>query len=219
MDDTSTIGDVQALRVDLFAHRVRKLARQRNFGAASLGRAVGAKKSSASLYWTGDRPWPVDVLPALAKVLETSSDYLLGIEDVSTSDMVAVHEIDLAYGLGGTYSDGHIDQQSQRFSRAWLESITRTPPSMLMMARGRGDSMQPTLQDDDIVLIDRSITHVREQDAIWALTIGDIAMIKRLRFRGDRVLILSDNERVPVDEAHFEEVNIVGRVIFVGRRL
>ena len=134
-------------------------------------------------------------------------------------DLVAIGEIDLAYGLGGTFADGPVETQMLHFSRSFLESITSTPPSMLTFARGRGDSMQPTLQDDDIVLIDRSHVTVREQDALWALTIGDIAMIKRLRIRGEAVQILSDNDRVPADEAHHEEVNIVGRVIFIGRKL
>ncbi len=134
-------------------------------------------------------------------------------------DLVPVAEIDLAYGMGGTYADIGVETQVLHFPRAWLESITRTPPSELTFARGKGDSMQPTLQDGDIVLIDRSIRSIREQDAIWALTIGDIAMIKRVRVKGERVSILSDNDRIPADDVHHEEINVVGRVVFIGRRI
>lgn len=79
--------------------------------------------------------------------------------------------------------------------------------------------MQPTLQDGDIVLIDHSMRTVREQDAIWALTVGDVAMIKRLRVRGEMVRLLSDNDRVPTDDVFHEEINVVGRVVFIGRRI
>lgn len=140
-------------------------------------------------------------------------------ETVQDLDLVEVHEIDLAYGLGGTFSDGPVETQTLHFPRTWLETITKTPPSQLTFARGRGDSMMPTMMDGDIVLIDRSQRSVREQDAIWAFTVGDIAMIKRLRVRNETVHILSDNERVPPDEAHPEEVNVVGRVVFIGRRI
>lgn len=140
-------------------------------------------------------------------------------DDHPDLDLVQVHEIDLAYGLGGTYSDGPVDTHVLHFPRTWLESITKTPPSQLTFARGRGDSMMPTMLDGDIVLIDRSQRSVREQDAIWAFTVGDIAMIKRLRVRSETVHILSDNDRVPPDEAHAEEVNVVGRVVFIGRRI
>ncbi|WP_264943939.1 XRE family transcriptional regulator [Sphingomonas canadensis] len=148
---------------------------------------------------TGYRPPPRDEAPDL--------------------DLVQVHEIDLAYGLGGTYSDGPIEAEVLHFPRTWLRSITKTPPAMLTFARGKGDSMEPTLQDGDIVLIDRSVQTIREQDAIWALTNGDIAMIKRVRVKGDRVTILSDNDRVPDDDFHHEEINVVGRVVFIGRRI
>ena len=134
-------------------------------------------------------------------------------------NMVDIEEIDLAYGLGWTYADGHIEVRQHRVARSFLESITSTPAKMLTIARGLGDSMTPTLQDGDMVIIDRSQRTIREQDAIWAMTIGDIAMIKRVRIRGEKVTLLSDNERVPADEAHHEEIRVVGRVIFIGRKL
>ncbi len=134
-------------------------------------------------------------------------------------DLVAVNDIDFAYGLGGTYSDMPIEQTVQYFPRTWIESITSAPPSQLAWTRPRGDSMAPTINDGDLVLFNLAEKTVKEQDAIWAFTIGDIASIKRLRMRKDRVLILSDNDRVPAEEVSHEEVNIVGRVIFIGRRV
>ncbi|AJP74602.1 hypothetical protein TS85_17090 [Sphingomonas hengshuiensis] len=131
-----------------------------------------------------------------------------------------MHEIDLAYGMGGTYSDSeHVQAEVLHFPRPWLERITRTPPSQLTFARGRGDSMVPTLMDGDIILIDRSQRTIHEQDAIWALNVGHIAMIKRIRIMRDTITILSDNDRVPDAVASEDEVNIVGRVIFIGRKL
>lgn len=132
--------------------------------------------------------------------------------------LVPIQSIDLAFGMGGTFTDVPIETEVMHFPAAWVESITLTPPAMLTFARGRGDSMVPTLQDGDMVLIDRSQRTIREQDAIWALTLGDIGMIKRLRIRGAAVSILSDNSNVPTDEAHADEINVVGRVIFIGRR-
>ncbi|WP_240193732.1 S24 family peptidase [Sphingomonas paucimobilis] len=132
---------------------------------------------------------------------------------------MSVEEIDLAYGMGAAFTHDAVSVRSHLFPLALLETITSTPPSKLTIARGMGDSMMPTLHDGDMVIIDRSQRTVRDQDAIWALTVGDIAMIKRLRVKSDRVLLLSDNERVPPDEATHDEINIVGRVIFIGRRM
>jgi phage repressor protein C with HTH and peptisase S24 domain len=187
---------------------------------AALQKRIGVPTSSFENYWKGKRVWPTEVLADLAEQLQTTVDaILMGANSGSPLDLVSVHEIDLAYGLGGTYSDVPIETQVLHFPRTWLESITTTPPALLTFARGRGDSMQPTLQDGDIVLIDRSLRTIREQDAIWALTLGDIAMIKRVRVKGERVTILSDNDRVSSDEVHHEEVNVVGRVVFIGRKI
>jgi phage repressor protein C with HTH and peptisase S24 domain len=78
--------------------------------------------------------------------------------------------------------------------------------------------MTPTIHDGDVILLDRSQTRVTEQDAIWAFTVGDVGSIKRLRIKGDRYLILSDNPSVPDDEELQDFVRIVGRVIFVGAK-
>lgn len=134
-------------------------------------------------------------------------------------DFVEIGEVDLAYGLGAAFTDSPVDLVVHRFPRTWMESITTTHPSLLTIARGRGDSMQPTIQDGDMVLIDRSQRTIREQDAIWAMAIGEFAMIKRVRSRGERIAILSDNDRVPTEEVHHQEINVVGRVIFIGRRV
>ena len=208
--------------VSSMADRVRSKAGQLGIAPSTLADAAGIKRAAMTNYWRGDRAYPVEVVSRLAERLSTTVDWLLtGVSSgrIEGEDTVGVQEIDLAYGLGGTYSDGPVEVETHRFPRAWLEKITTTPAAALIIARGRGDSMQPTIQDGDMVMIDRDQRAIREQDAIWAMTIGDIAMIKRVRVRGERVIIQSDNDRVTADEAHHEEVNIVGRVIFIGRRV
>lgn len=133
-------------------------------------------------------------------------------------DLVSIPMIDLAYGMGATYTDGHVEVDVLNFPKVWVETITYSPPELLTWARGRGDSMAPTIHDGDLVLLDRSQRRVTEQDALWAYTIGDMGAIKRLRLKGDRMVILSDNPNVPPDEEPIDTVNIVARVVFIGKR-
>jgi phage repressor protein C with HTH and peptisase S24 domain len=173
-------------------------------------------------------------LHAIARELKTSAGYLLGETDdpedhappaptreqmAHLLGLVSVASIDLAYGMGATFAGDLVDVDHKYFDAEWLATITDTPPASLTWARGRGDSMSPTINDHDIVLIDRSDRNVRDQDAIWAFTIGDMAYLKRLRVRGEKVTILSDNERVPPDYAHPDEINIVGKVSHIVRRI
>lgn len=203
--------------------RLREERQRLGLDQTTFGQAGGVKKGAQIAYEKDGTPPNTEYLRALESLGVDIGYVLTGRRsdgsDSGTGDVVEVEEIDLAYGLGGTFADGLVEVTRHRFPREFIQSITSAPAQMLTIARGRGDSMMPTLMDGDMVLIDRSQRTVREQDAIWAFTIGDIAMIKRIRVRGEKVSILSDNERVPSDEAHHEEVQVVGRVIFIGRNV
>lgn len=215
----------------------RLAERMRHFGLsqAELARRVGITQQAVGKLVNGSsRSSPH--IGKIAQVLETTPAYLVGqvadpdegamlipTDDVIADqlDLVTIDEIDLAFGLGETFTDQvSIDVTPRRFPRAWLSGLTDAPPSLLVFARGRGDSMMPTMLDGDIVLIDKSQRDFRQQDVLWALTMGDAAMIKRLRLRpSGRVAILSDNATVPQDEVEAADIRIVGRVVFIGRRM
>jgi len=133
-------------------------------------------------------------------------------------DTVDIQNIDQAYGLGAAFTQGHVETEVLPFPKVWVDSITSTNPAFLTWTRGRGDSMAPTIHDGDLVLLDRSQREVKEQDALWAYTIGETGSIKRLRVKGDRYVIMSDNTLIPPDEEPIDFVNIVARVIFVGAK-
>nr|WP_315384180.1 S24 family peptidase [uncultured Sphingomonas sp.] len=199
-----------------------ELARRVNLGQSTINGLIrGGSRSSAHLH-------------KIASVLRTSVQYLAGETDDAEAliappltreemaaqlDLVPIASIDLEYGMGGTFMDVGHDEEVRLFPRGFIETITRSPAALLTFAKGRGDSMAPTINDSDLVLIDRSQRVVREQDALWAFTIGDVGMIKRLRVRGEKVTILSDNDRIPPDEADVDEVHIVGRINFIGKRV
>jgi phage repressor protein C with HTH and peptisase S24 domain len=212
---------------------MRQLLADLNLSQSELARRVGVSQAAIAKLVTRGAAGSKHI-HAIARELHTTPAYLMGeVDDPAEGavppptpaliaeqlDLVAIRSIDLAYGMGGTFTDVPIDEQVQHFPRQWIQSITHTAPAMLTWARGRGESMAPTIGPDDLILIDRSERTVREQDSIWAFTVGEIGMIKRLRVRGETVTILSDNPSVPPDAATVDEINIVGRIAFVGRRM
>lgn len=135
-------------------------------------------------------------------------------------DMVEIAEIDLNFGLGGAFMDEHPVPNMRAFSRSWLRQFTDAGPEDLYWAKGKGDSMSPTIEDGEPVLIDRRQQTPRMTDLIWAFAWGEIGAIKRLRPMPDGGLkILSDNTRVPPETAYDGEVHIFGRVVGVAKRL
>lgn len=211
--------------------RLAEAMKAKGIGQTDLARRVGVQQGTISKIINGSTTNSRYLLH-IARELGTTPAYLEGAigdpgvdapqpaprSSFDIPDMVELQHIDFAYGMGATYADGHVDVQLLHFPRVWVEAITSSPPALLTWASGRGDSMAPTIHDGDLVLLDRSQRQVVEQDALWAYTVGDFGAIKRLRMKGDRVVILSDNPSVPPDEELAEDVNIVARVIFIGRR-
>ena len=139
---------------------------------------------------------------------------------MASPDLVPVREIDLAYGMGATYLDVPITEEVHHFPRAWLRRYTRSAPDKLYFAQGIGDSMEPTLHDSDLLLIDTAQRQLNTADRIWVLTYADCGMIKRLRpIPGGGVELWSDKKEVSPFTAYDGEIEIIGRVVAVQRKL
>ena len=136
-------------------------------------------------------------------------------------DLVEVDQIDLRYGLGATYVDVPVESEKRVFSRSWLSQFTSAAPEQLFWALAEGGSMANTIMSGETVLIDRSQLIPRVSGGIWALTIGDLGMIKRLHVPGKgRIQWLSDSGlEPPIEPIEDDEMKIIGRVIAVVRRL
>jgi phage repressor protein C with HTH and peptisase S24 domain len=215
-----TVGERILERLNAVGMSQAELARRVSLAQTTINNLVrGDARSSSYLH-------------KIARVLDTTVDYLAGETDdpaagappaptreqmAALLDLVPVAEVDQDYGMGGTFVADYIEEQIRLLPRHLVEAITQSPSSFLTIARGKGDSMEPTIRDQDMVIIDRSRKKLDEQDAIWALTVGGIGMIKRLRLRGRDVVIQSDNREVRDEIVNNEEVHLVGRVVFIGR--
>ncbi len=169
----------------------------------------------------------------LADRLNVSARWLLEGGDLDRADdapleaqaremgLALVPELELGYSMGGgsIFSDyrqiGFVP-----FHREWLRAFMRGTFADLFVARGEGDSMMPTLLDGDIVLIDTSQKTIDKQDRIWAISYGDLGMIKRIRRQPNGIYrITSDNPIVEAIEVADDEMYVVGRVVWVGRTM
>jgi len=135
--------------------------------------------------------------------------------------LAMIPEVDITYSMGGgSVIDEHTETQLVPFRQDWLQRLTRSGPADVFLTRGQGDSMMPTLLDDDDVLVNRADRAIRQQDRIWAIGYGDLGMIKRVRRLPSGIFQLnSDNAAVTPIEATEDELFIVGRVIWIGRRV
>lgn len=143
------------------------------------------------------------------------------VDELRGQGIVFVEEVDLALGMGGgNYVELVESKGFVPFKEEWLKGLSRGELTSLRVVRGEGDSMQPTILDGDIVLIDMAQSNINAQDRIWAVFWGDLGMIKRVRRTpGGSFMLLSDNPAISPIEAVDGEMHVLGRVIWIGRRI
>lgn len=215
--------------------RLRQAMAEAGLDQAALASKIGVTQGAIGHILQG-RTAKSRYLPEIATALSVPVRWLSGesdsrdLEAVATTSqeeviddlgLVMVEEVDLAYGMGGgSFSDQPPESKPIAFPRAWLRALTKSLPETLFFARGRGDSMLPTVLDGDIVLIDRGQRTIFEQDAIWAVSYGELGMIKRVRrLPGGTFELNSDNPAVRPIAANDDEMHVIGRVIWIGRKV
>ena len=107
------------------------------------------------------------------------------------------------------------------FDERWLKALTPSPPAKLSIVRVEGDSMAPTLNAGDDILVDLGDSAERLRDGIYVLRIDDALVVKRLALNpiGRRVTVQSDNPAYPDwPDCGLDEIKPIGRVIWSGRR-
>lgn len=117
---------------------------------------------------------------------------------------------------GGLVAEAEAVDAFVAFQAAYLRALGINPrfARILLVA---GDSMQPTLADQDQVIVDTSIDHVVD-DALYAVVYGGAVLVKRVQLQFDgSVFLQSDNKAagyrdqvIAVSDLH--ELHVVGRV-------
>lgn len=107
------------------------------------------------------------------------------------------------------------------FKREWLrhKGLQRDKLSLI---RVRGDSMEPTLYDGDILLVDNRIDRVID-DSIYIIQADHHLVVKRLQQAIDgSLLVISDNsryERQKINSDQLTSLKIAGRVCWYGHEI
>ena len=131
------------------------------------------------------------------------------------------HPIAVSAGPGSLVTE-ELGKPYFAFDERWLRSLTPTPPARLSVVRVEGDSMSPTLNSGDDILVDLGDCAERLRDGIYVLRADDALMVKRIAIQpvSRRVTVRSDNPAYPDwPDCGIDEINCVGRVIWAGRRV
>jgi phage repressor protein C with HTH and peptisase S24 domain len=143
--------------------------------------------------------------------------------DNASAGLVSVkrHPIRVSAGPGALVTE-ESGKPCFAFDERWLKALTASEPAKLSIVRVEGDSMAPTLNSGDDILVDLGDSAERLRDGIYVLRIDDAVVVKRLALNptGRLATVQSDNPAYPDwPDCSLGDVKPIGRVIWAGRRL
>ena len=207
---------------------LERLCLDRGEDFASLSRLIGRNPAYIQQFIRRGTPRRLgeEERRTLARYFDVSESILGGPEspqEMSAERLVAIPRsaVRASAGPGALPTD----QESLpyfAFDERWLRKLTGAVHSDLTLIRVEGDSMSPTLQDGDDIMVDRGDCADRLRDGIYVLRIDEALVVKRLALHpiSRQITVQSDNPAYAdwpnCDPA---ELGCIGRVIWTGRRV
>jgi phage repressor protein C with HTH and peptisase S24 domain len=202
------------------------------FGSvAELARAVGVSDNAVYKWLSGRGQPTVSNVVGLARVAHVSVEWLAtGYESGSAKEsggratnpddyvFVPRYDVRITSGRGNSIrSEQVVDYLA--FKTEWVRRRLNTDPRNLLLIEAMGDSMIPTLEDSDLLLVDLGEPRFKH-DGVYVIRRNNDLAVKRLQRRPDgKLLIMSDNPAYTPIVVSAEGVRIIGRVIWAAGRL
>ena len=121
---------------------------------------------------------------------------------------------DIYASAGGGVENHEIDEEylhvdSTMLSHMGLIGSTKSIEAINVM----GDSMEPTLNDGNVVFIDRNQTTINRGGIYVVSTPGGL-FIKRLQLKSNGMIdLISDNSAYGIESVDSENLNVIGKVV------
>jgi len=200
-----------------------RLIQQRRLGYSSISRMIGRNSSYIQQFIKRGSPRKLDDddRRTLASFFGVDEQVLGGPPAPMRDGLIEIPVLNVDASAGfGAIAESETAHTRFGFDERWLARLTRAKSASLSIIHVLGDSMEPSLSDGDEVLVDASDQGSRLRDGIYVLRADDALVVKRVTLKpgGRKITISSDNSAYPSwDDVDRSEIQVVGRVIWVGR--
>lgn len=216
------------------ANRLRSARIAAGFpSAASAAEFLGERAPTYSGHENGSRGIPPEKARKYARAFRVTPEWILfgrGGPSASTGSdaappieqtaLVPVYDVQASAGFGSIV-DGEEHVASLAFPPDYLRRLTRANPRDLKIITVKGDSMVPTLSDDDVVMLDVSKRDLSYDGLFVIRDNGDGLLVKRVgrATRNGHITLISDNRVYLPVERLASEIEVIGKVIWQGRKV
>lgn len=213
-----------------FQNRLDQILKQ-FVSVAEMARSVGVSDNAIYKWMSGRGQPSVANLVALARAARVSVEWLATGHEIAAVKRTTGHSTEQGdyvfvphYDVKGAAARGGPLRSEQivdylAFKTEWVKSRLKTDPRNMLLIEAAGDSMAPTLEDGDLLLVDLGEPRFR-QDGVYVLRREHELAVKRVQRRPEGTLtVRSDNPAYESWVVTSETIHVIGRVIWAAGRL
>lgn len=213
-------------------NRVAALRRERRMLQKDVAAQLGVTPNTLSNWENGKYEPDLASLAKLSEIFGVSVDYIIGNSDNPASLPLRSAPKDASFPgaipvpktaylpIYGTVSAG-LGMHAEQELLGYEPSEEAFADGKHFFLRVKGDSMEPTIRDGDLVLVERD-AEIENDNIIAVIVDGDEGVLKRVRCGLRRVELISDNPAYPsrvFAGAEVDSIHVVGRAIELRKRL
>ena len=202
-----------------FRTRLKQLRNEKKINQRELANFLKVAPSTISMYESGQREPNFEVLESLADFFNVDLNYLLGKSDKTTKLMIEDSQTPqglkipvlgtVAAGIPISAVEDILDYEE--VPQSWENQ------GEFFGLRIKGDSMQPKMDDGDVVIV-RQQSDANSGDTVIVLVNGDDATCKKLQKTDNGIMLVSTNPKYPPmfysnEEISTKPVVILGKVV------
>ena len=209
--------------METLAERINTALQTKGLSVNALARQVGVSYPAMRKITKGETLNP-KFLFEIAEALNVSVEWLKtgegpseNLSDDPSDDHIRFERLDVIAALG----DGYINNETAEVvdfvhvDKAWARENLGGNLSRIQVITARGDSMQGTIEDGDVLFVDTSVRSF-EGEGVYLLSFADGLKAKRLQASvGGGLLVISDNplyRTETIENDKLEKLIICGKV-------
>ena len=227
-----SIVKVKGSKMFGYGKRLKEIRTKLGLTQKEFGKKLGLEWHKIKNIETEKHKLTPDIAEKIEQIYSTNGWWLLtgkgsmhtndnSLQKTEDKDTIEIDKLSLKASAGTGIENFEVDTVG-RIKLSSSVFRTKPNPKNLKVIEVIGDSMEPTLQEGDIVVIDTNATYTI--DGIYAINIQGEVFIKRLQFKLDGTIkIISDNQKYetmiynPKESEHIN-FNVIGRKVLLIQR-
>lgn len=218
----------------IFRENIRTLIKEKNLSIREFAALIDEKTSRINDVLQGKQRPPFDMLEKIITTCKVDAHWLITGEkrspdaqenknnsDIDDYALIPMFDVEVSAGYGAI-ADGVCEPSMHlAYRKDWLQQRGLFAKD-LSVVTARGDSMEPTINNRDTILVNRAKTNPRD-GYIYVIRAAGILWVKRIQRQLDgNLLLISDNPSYPpmlLDAHDRENMEIIGQVVSVSKDL